>query len=360
MTVPGKTIAAKRKAMSLYGFIAVVACGLAIMFGAPQILDTYGLVQLTVFAAMAVFGLSQGFVWGYAGIMSFGQAAFLGLGGYAYAVAVINMGDSTVPVLLAIAVPMVFAGLLGYFMFYGRISDAYIGVITLTVSVILFQLFNTTSGSEYHIGSAELGGFNGMPSIPPLNLPGSTDPLDQTGVWYAAMACVILVYVILRALLASRFGRVIVAIRENETRAQLIGYDPRLYKLFAFMISAGIAGLAGCLFANWGGFISPTVFGLTMSAQVIIFVLVGGLGTLLGPMLGAVIIQWLINTAGTQTVIDPNLGLGLILVVFVLLIPQGVVPVVRSLLARAVGLPSRGKARRAAASTKPALAKDQP
>ncbi len=328
------------------GFAAVVACGLALMFGLPQVLDLFGIVQVTVFAAMAMFALSQGFLWGYGGIMSFGQAAFLGLGGYAYAVAAINLGESTLPVLIAVAVPMLFAALLGYFMFYGRISDAYIGVITLTVSVILFELVNSTSGSAYRIGSAELGGFNGMPGVPPLNMPGdAADPLSPEQVWYAAMGSLIAVYALLRAILASRFGRVVVAIRENETRAMLLGYDPRLYKLLTFMIAAGVGGLAGCLFTNWGGFISPTVFGLTMSAQVIIFVLVGGLGTLIGPMLGAVGIQYLIILAGSQGTVDPNLGLGVVLVAFVLLVPQGVVPVIRDRL-----LPLR----RAAAARAPA------
>ncbi len=342
MTSATSSMPSNGKSASLAGFLAVVACGVILMLGAPYVVDTYGLLQLTIFAVMAIYAISQGFVWGYAGIMCFGQAAFLGLGGYAYAVAVINMGESTAPVLLSIAVPMLFAGLLGYFMFYGRISDAYIGVITLTVSVILFQLINATSGDQYKIGEAELGGFNGIPSIPTLNIPGQLDQLDQTGIWYASMGALILIYILLRWILASRFGRVIVTIRENETRAQLIGYDPRLYKLLAFMISAGIAGLGGCLFANWGGFISPTVFGLTMSAQVIIFVLVGGLGTLLGPILGAVLIQYLINLAGTQTTVDSNLGLGVVLVAFVLLVPQGVVPVVRSLITRVIGrAPSR-------------------
>lgn len=333
---------------SALGFLATLALGLAILFGAPHALDTFGLVQCTGFAALAMFGLSQGFVWGFAGVMSFGQAAFLGLGGYAYAVSVINMGDSSIPVLLSILVPMAFAGLLGYFMFYGRISDAYIGVITLTVSVILFQLVNATSGSQYRIGAAELGGFNGIPAIPALNAPGHPDePLDLEGIWYAAMGALILVYAFLRAVLAARLGRVIVAIRENETRAQLIGYDPRLYKLIAFMLAAGVAGLAGCLYANWGGFISPTVFALPMSAQVIIYVLVGGLGTLVGPMLGAVLIQALIIAAGSQTLVDSNLGLGLVLVGFVLLVPQGLLPVARGAalrLVERVRAPRPGKA----------------
>ena len=209
------------------GFAAVVLLGVVLMLGLPQLLDLFGVVQMTVFAAMAMYALSQGFLWGYGGIMSFGQAAFLGLGGYAYAVAAINFGDSTFAVVLAVLAPVLFAALLGYFMFYGRISDAYIGVITLTVSVILFELVNSTSGSEYRIGSAELGGFNGMPGVPALNLPfDPADALDPVQTWYACIGSLIAVYILLRAVLASRFGRVVVAIRENETRAMLLGYDP--------------------------------------------------------------------------------------------------------------------------------------
>ena len=324
------------------GFLAVLAVGLALMLGLPQVMDLFGIVQATVFAAMAMFALSQGFLWGYGGIMSFGQAAFLGIGGYAYAVAAINLGESTLPVLIAVAAPMLFAALLGYFMFYGRISDAYVGVITLTVSVILFQLINSTSGSAYRIGAADLGGFNGIPGVPPLNMPGDpANVLSPEQTWYAAMGSLIGIYVLLRLILVSRFGRVVVAIRENETRAMLLGYDTRLYKLATFVIAGGIGGLAGCLFTIWGGFISPTVFGLTMSAQVIIFVLVGGLGTLIGPMLGAAGIEYLIILAGSQSVVDSNLGLGVVLVAFVLLVPQGVVPMVRDRL-----LPLLGSAQR--------------
>ncbi len=334
------------------GFIAMVGAGAVLLFGLPQVLDLFGIVQMTVFTAMAMFALSQGFLWGYGGIMSFGQAAFLGIGGYAYAVAALNLGDSTLPVLIAVVAPMLFAALLGYFMFYGRISDAYIGVITLTVSVILFELINSTSGSAYHIGTAELGGFNGIPAVPPLNVPGDpSNPLSPEQTWYAAMGSLIFVYVMLRGILASRFGRVVVAIRENETRAMLLGYDPRLYKLLAFIVAAGVAGLAGCLYTIWGGFISPTVFSLTMSAQVIIFVLVGGLGTLLGPILGAVGIQYLIILAGSQSKIDSNLGLGVVLVAFVLLVPRGVVPAIRDRL-----LPIGKSARREVPTAKAAEA----
>ncbi|GAB0116454.1 branched-chain amino acid ABC transporter permease [Acidisoma sp. 7E03] len=322
------------------GPVATVVAGLVILGVMPLVTGTFGLLQVTVFAALAIFALAQGFIWGFGGILCFGQSAFLGLGGYAYAIGALNMTDTTGAVALAVIVPMIFAAGLGYFMFYGRISDAYIGVITLTVTIILFNLINSTSGDIYHIGAAPLGGFNGIPSVPPLNVPGNPDDqLDPTGLWYCAMGALILCYILLKWTLATRFGRVIVAIRENETRAQLLGYDPRFYKLMTFVIGAGISGVAGCLYTNWGAFISPTVFNLTMSAQVIIYVLVGGLGTLVGPILGAVGIQYLITLAGGQHVIDPNLLLGIVLVAFVLLVPQGVAPVIRAGFRRL--LPSR-------------------
>lgn len=322
-------------------FLATLALMIVVLAGLPMIAGLFGLVQATLFISMAVLALSQGFIWGYGGIMSFGQSAFFGLGAYTYAVATINLGDSTLPVLLTIAIPAAFAALLGYFMFYGRISDAYVGVITLTVTVILFNVMNSTAGDAYHIGAAQLGGFNGIPSVPPLNWPGDPSAaLDQQQIWYFAAGVLILVYALLRGILASRYGRVVVAIRENETRAMLLGYDPRLYKLLTFTIGGAVAGIAGCLYVNWSGFISPPVFGLAQSAQIIIFALLGGLGTLLGPIIGAVAVQYLINAIGTQQTLNANLLLGVILMGFVLLVPQGVVPAAKALLR---GLLDRGR-----------------
>jgi branched-chain amino acid transport system permease protein len=154
-------------------------------------------------------------------------------------------------------------------------------------------------------------------------------------------ASLILTYFGLRVLLASRFGRTIIGIRENEQRAQLLGYDPRVYKLATFTIGAALAGYAGCLFANWGSFVSPTIFGLAQSAQIIIWVIVGGRGTLIGPILGCVGIQWLTaalganapsGAAGWETLLgNVPLILGAILVAFVLLVPKGIVPTIGDL-----------------------------
>jgi len=318
------------------GSILTTAAMVLIALGVPQVVDQFGLLQLTVFAAMCILALSLGFVWGYGGILCFGQSAFFGLGAYTYAVTAINLGESTVGMLLALVVPAVFAALLGYFMFYGRLSDVYLGVITLSVTLIFFNLMNSTAGDAYRVGKARLNGFNGMPSLPTLNVPG--DPgrlLDPAETFYLVMACLVIVYVGLHVLLASHFGRVVVAIRENEARCELLGYDVRLHKLLVFTIGGGIAGLAGCLFANWGAFVSPNVFSLTMTSQIIIWVIVGGLGTLLGPIIGCLIMQYLATALGTQQLANTSLVFGVIFLAFVLLVPRGIVPSLRRLALRA-------------------------
>jgi ABC-type branched-subunit amino acid transport system permease subunit len=346
---------------NIAGLVLVGLIGLAAMFGLPYWLELSALLDATVYVILAILALSLALVWGYGGILCFGQSAFFGLGAYVYAIAMFNMGESTAPFILAVVAPAAFAALLGYFMFYGRISDVYLGVITLTVTLILFNSVNSTAGPEYHIGVARLGGFNGIPSIPPLNVPGDRQAaLDLYGMYYLSTAALLVTYFGLRWLLASRFGRVMVAIRENEQRAEFVGYDTRLYKLMVFAIGGGVAGLAGCLFANWGAFVSPTIFGLAQSAQIIIWVIVGGRGTLIGPVAGCIAIQWftaylgstqivssgalagvktligrLIGGAGAEVissvfgVVDlsnANLALGAVLLAFVLLAPKGVAP----------------------------------
>jgi urea transport system permease protein len=309
------------------GIVATAAAMGAVALVVPQVVEEFGLLQLTVFAALCILALSLGVVWGYGGILCFGQSAFFGLGAYAYAVTAINLGESTVAVILAVVVPAVFAASLGYFMFYGRLSDVYLGVITLSVTLIFFNLMNSTAGDVYRVGKARLNGFNGMPSLPTLNLPG--DPsrvLDPTETFYVVMSLLVIVYLGLHALMASHFGRVVIAIRENEIRCELLGYDVRLHKLLIFTVGGGIAGLAGCLFANWGAFVSPTVFSLAMTSQIIIWVIVGGLGTLLGPIIGCLIMQYLTTMFGTQQLANTNLIFGIIFLVFVLLVPRGLVP----------------------------------
>jgi urea transport system permease protein len=266
-------------------------------------------------------------MWGLAGNLSFGHAAYFGLGAYTYAIAAMNAGESTGPLLLAIVLPAAVAAVIGAMMFYGRISDVYMGVITLVVTLILFKFMNATAGDAYVIGQARLGGFNGIPAFPILNVPG--DPavtIFGTPFYYVVVVVLILCYLLCRWVLGSFFGRVLVGIRENEVRVELLGYSAPAYKTAVFSLSAAMAGLAGCLFANWAEIVTPGVFSLGQSAEVIVWTIVGGLGTLIGPMIGAIGLGYVKLLLGQQTLIDNSLVLGAILVLVVLLLPSGLVP----------------------------------
>lgn len=305
-------------------FIGVL--GIIFLFAAPQVFELFAIINLTTVLALAILALSLALVWGYGGILCFGQTTFFGLGAYAYTIAAINFGETTGAIFVAIAVAAAFAAVLGYFIFYGRVSDVYLAVITLTVTLIFYSLLRRTSGPEYKIGNALLGGFNGVTS-PPLNIPGDpSNILFPEHVFYVAMAALILAYFGCVWLTRTHFGRVMVAIRENELRAELLGYDVRLYKLVLFAIGGGIAGLAGVLFANGIGRVTPDIFNLYNTALTIIWVIVGGRGTLIGPILGAIALFYVTSGLGTQAVLNNNLVLGVILVVFVLLAPRGIVP----------------------------------
>jgi len=310
---------------------AITGAGaVAIFFLAPMFYNDWELLQWMVYVIFAILALSLAFIWGYGGILSFGHAVFFGIGAYTYAIAAINMGETTVAFLLSLVIPALFAALIGYFMFWGRISDVYLGAITLSVTLIFFKVMNSTAGPEWKIGKAALGGFNGIPSVPTLNVPGFPDwTLSTPQMFGLCVFLLALIYVGLRFLIASDFGRIILSIRENETRAELLGYDARKYKLATFVIGGAIAGLAGSLFAMWGNYTSPTVFALSQSVQIIIWVVIGGVGTLSGSVLGCFLIQWLTNYLTQINIVNKDVVLGVLLTAVVLLIPSGVVPTVQ-------------------------------
>lgn len=312
----------------------VAGMGVLFMLLAPQALELYTIINLTTAIAFAMLALSLALVWGYGGILCFGQTAFFGLGAYAYTIVAINIGGTTWAIPASILVAASFAAVLGYFIFFGRVSDVYLAVITLTVTLILYSLIRRTSGPEYRIGNSLLGGFNGITSKP-LNLPWDTSALlGPEQVFAVAFGALIGAYLFTAWLVNTRFGRVCVAIRENELRAELIGYDVRLYRLGLFTVGAGIAGLAGVLFCNGVGRVTPDVFNLYNAALTIIWVIVGGRGTLIGPILGAFGLFYLTAALGIQTTFNNNLVLGFILVVFVLGVPWGIVPTVTDWIAK--------------------------
>src|SRR5215475_12956878 len=322
--IPGRVAAGERPSALWWGAVATAFVALMVL---PSFLNVAQQFNVSIVFILALLALSMSFLWGYAGILSFGQTAFFGLGGYGFAVLALNLGETTFSLFAAILLALLFAAVLGYFMIYGRISDIYLSVITLVVTLIFEKAIKSTSGEQYMIGKVRLNGQNGIPTVPSLRIPWSGTELSFDGVFILDAVLLILVYAGLRLLLTTTFGRVLVGIRENVRRVELLGYDSRRYKLGAFVIGGGIAALAGVLYGVWNNFVAPEMFGLKRAAEVIVWVIVGGRSTLVGPIVGTAIVQYLQNKLGTQSVGEwLPLILGLVLILVVLLFRGGLLP----------------------------------
>ena len=308
--------------------------GLALVAAAilGNLVEEFTAFEWSLWAIQAILALSLILIWGYGGIFSFGQAAIYGIGGYAYGFWAINFVDNTgetlTAVVAAVVVGSAFAALLGYFMFYGNVTNVYVAIITLATSLVLFAFVNSTSGSEYRIGEAPFGGYNGMTRIPRLTwrLPaGASHELTRVQFFTVCVAAGLLIAVGIRVLSRRPFGRIAVAMQHNELRTELTGYNVRAHKLLLFTLGGGIAAFAGALFAAWGRFISPPVFSLTPAALVVIWVLVGSRSSVAGAFIGVLIVEGLSSWAGGADGNNEPIVLGAILIFIVLFLPGGVI-----------------------------------
>ena len=318
------------------GSLARDLSGAALAFMAAATLgnwvEEFTAFEWSLWAVQAILALSLTLVWGYGGIFSLGQAAIYGVGGYTYGFWAINLADNTgeslTAVLAAVVVGAVFAALLGYFMFYGNVTDVYVAIITLATSLVLFAFVNSTSGRSYRIGEAPFGGYNGMPRIPRITwrLPaGESHELTRTQFFLFCVAAGLLIAVAIRVLSRRPFGRIALALQHNEIRTGLLGYDVRWHKLAVFTIGGAIAAFAGALFAAWGRFMSPPVFSLTPAALVVIWVLVGGRSSVSGAFVGVLVVKGFSAWFGGASGDNEPIVLGVILVLIVLLLPGGIV-----------------------------------
>ena len=311
--------------------VATVAGGVLVLAG--NLVAEFTAFEWTLWAIEVILALSLVLVWGYCGIFSFGQAAIYGIGGYCYGVFALNIAERTGETLSALVVAAVagavFAAFLGYFMFYGNLSNVYVAITTLAVALVLFAIVNSTAGSAYRIGDAVLGGYNGMTRIPRITyrLPGG-DPAVLTRVqFFATCTCVALAVALALRFFGRRpFGRIAAAVRENETRSSLLGYDVRRHRLWVFTLGGAIAGLAGGFYAAWGRFMSPTVFSLKPAALVVIWTLVGGRFSVAGAFVGVVITEGLSSALGGPSGDREAIVVGALLILIVLGLRGGVVP----------------------------------
>jgi urea ABC transporter permease protein UrtC len=277
------------------------------------------------FLLFGLLALSLGLIWGYGGILSFGHAAFFGLGAYSMAWSykyfsfIFNPGY--VGLIGATLIPATLAILLGLFLFYSKVRDVYFVIITLAVSVILQQLA-TSSGIMFEI----FGGFNGL-FVPrmPLSIPGVFQLNFNDRLFYILTVLVtVVVYLLCRWLVQSHFGEVLIAIREDEERTQALGYNTAYYKTLVFGFSAAIAGLAGALYASLAGFVDPSLLGFVLSTEVVIWVAVGGRQFLVGAILGAVLVNAASSGLSQVLATRDTLILGVLFIVVVVFFKRGI------------------------------------
>ncbi|SMO93692.1 ABC transporter permease subunit [Paracoccus laeviglucosivorans] len=313
-------------------FWAGFAVVLALACAYPMFADSYDVGNNVYFFNWLFMALGLSLIWGYGGSLSFGQTAFFGVAAYCYGVLTINLGDAygltLFSLVLAVACSALFAAVLGYFMFYGRINGVFLGIVSLSVTLVLERFMAQTAGPEWAIGAARLNGFNGMGGMPSLTIPWPGGPIvlyPDLPLYYLTLALLVVIYLGLRILVNSRFGNVLVAIRENPLRAEMLGYDIRRYQLMAFVIGSALAGLSGVLYTSWGNYITPASMGMTAAALPIVWVAVGGRGdlttTLVGTLLVLIVFQML-TIHGSQYAL---VVMGALLVVTVLVAPRGIV-----------------------------------
>jgi branched-chain amino acid transport system permease protein len=300
--------------------IVVLAIGTLL----PLVLQDYLTIYATRVLILCLFALSFDLVWGYAGIMSFGQAVFFGGAGYGVALIARDLDVTSIFVVLpaGLLIGFALALLLGGFLLLGRhpSSVIFVSLGTLTGS----YAFDRLARGWYY-----LGGQNGIPSIPPMSI--SSYDLDEGPVfYYLALTILLLVYLLCRFLVGSQFGLALAGLRENEQRITFFGYRVQRLKAIIFSFAGAIAGLAGSLYAFHEGFVWPNMLGVVMSTQVVLYVLFGGAGTLIGAVIGTVVIEavsfWLSNSYQD---IWPII-LGVLLLLVILFRPAGLISLIVS------------------------------
>jgi branched-chain amino acid transport system permease protein len=299
---------------------AVVGLGLF-----PFISDEFYLELFTHFMVLGIFAMSLDLLVGYTGLVSFGHAAFFGLAGYLLAI----ITPESEAVSLWVSLPVCLAGValaafvIGWFSV--RTSGIYFIMITLAFAQMAFYYFNENvalGGSDgKFIFTKPLVGIGGFEII---------DLGDPMSVYYAVLVSLLACYLLLSMVLRAPFGRVIKAVRVNEHRTRALGYNTRRYKLVAFVIAGTLAGYAGYLEAVATGIVSPGHLSWHQSGLALILVILGGMGTLYGPVLGAFVLGLLRDQV--QDVTEHwILVQGIFIILVVLFLPHGIAGLVARL-----------------------------
>ncbi|RAU21492.1 branched-chain amino acid ABC transporter permease [Paramagnetospirillum kuznetsovii] len=274
--------------------------------------------KLTGIMILAILAMSLDLLVGVAGLVSLGHAAFFGLGGYVLAMMSPQYEAANLWVVLpaALAVCALASLVVGYLSI--RTSGIYFIMVTLAFGQMGYYFFNDSKAA----GGSDGAYIYVKPTVEAFGIT-VLDLEQKLTFFYVALGVLVGVYALLRMLLASPFGRVLGAIGVNEYRVQGLGFNPMVYKLVAFTIAGTLAGLGGFLAATQYGFVSPAMLGWHQSGHVLVMVILGGMGTLFGPVLGAFILE-LAHFAFESMTDHWLLPMGAMVIAIVLLLPKGV------------------------------------
>src|SRR5690242_8355702 len=296
---------------------------LALLIVAPLVLPEFWRRFLTEVLIWGLLAMSSDLLIGYTGMVSFGHSAFFGLGMYGAAAALLSVRPPSL--WLALAYGLVAAAVVAVFVAYfsTRLRDIYFSITTLIFSQIFYVIIFTSTEVT--------GGENGLSfRRPALAVPGLFSiPFDSNTLHWFVLLVVTVSYLVLRRITQSPFGMVLQSIRENEPRTRAVGYAVERYKIVAVMLSGLFAGLAGVLYALQNRFAAPDYVFFVVSGEVVIFNVMGGIGTLVGPIVGAAFFLLLregFSRFFTEFYLIP---VGLIFTAMVIFMPQGLLGFLR-------------------------------
>ncbi|MDX1977902.1 MAG: urea ABC transporter permease subunit UrtC [Pseudanabaenaceae cyanobacterium bins.68] len=344
----------KNSRRSLWIELAIVAViSLLLIFVVPWVLTRVGqdfrIGMLGRFLALAIVALGIDLIWGFTGMLSLGHGVFFGLGGYALAMHLklqFPAGEPQLPsfmplygitelpllwepfysfpftVAAIIIIPAIVGAILGYLVFRNRIKGVYFSILTQATTIIFFNFFN---GQQQYIN-----GTNGLTDFKTIFGYDINAPTTQRVFYILTVICLGITYSLCRWLTSGRFGRLLVALRDDENRARFSGYNPTGFKVLVFAISAMIAGIGGALFTPQTGIISPKSMDIGLSIEMVIWVAVGGRATLVGAIIGAVLVNFAKSILSEQF---PEVWLffqGAMFLLVVMVLPDGLVGWVRT------------------------------
>ncbi|HEX7126220.1 MAG TPA: urea ABC transporter permease [Thermodesulfobacteriota bacterium] len=310
-------------------FWALFGAASAALLAYPLVGSVFAMSNFANFALYVPMGLGLGLLWGYGGILSFGQAAFFGIAGYVYGILAGNLAGSPWATLLAavggVGAAVLVAAAFGYFVFYGQVSGWIIPLLTLVLSLILETFMAQTAGYQWRVGAVLLGGYNGMTGIPSLQVAGVEFGGATVAFYLLVVVLMLATYLGLRLLVNARYGHVVIGIRDDVERTRLLGYNVNLVQVQVFTLAAGLAGVSGVLYVSWGNYTNPATMGLLAATVPVIWAAVGGRHSLLAVLLSTLALRWLADTLSVWGGEYAFLILGALLLATMLFFPAGIV-----------------------------------